>query len=302
MLGINGIQSPILPVSRPQASPDGGVGQSGGERNPGPVVDTYGGGSEAWQNRAQTSVGETACRCGNCPSCAAKAYGAQDQQLGGSPQAGTGEQGAIGDGDAVKKDDKPATSSESRAENGETLSQQEKAEIAELKKIDRAVRAHEQAHMSAAGSLVQKGVSLSYEKGPDGRRYAVGGEVSIDTSKEAAPSDTIAKMQTVRAAALAPADPSPQDRKVAAAATAAMTKARGELRLEKVAEENAEGVVEQAAEKMAAGKSKEANAHHESPNGLGSGDSEKFSPQRNNILQRYSPADTAQAPRLAAIA
>ena len=55
--------------------------------------------------------------------------------------------------------------------------------------------------------------------GPDGNRYAIGGEVSIDVAPvDGDPEATIAKMEIVKAAALAPAEPSAQDRKVAAIA------------------------------------------------------------------------------------
>lgn len=110
---------------------------------------------------------------------------------------------------------------------------EQQREVRELAKRDREVRAHEQAHMAAGGRYVKGGPSYSYQRGPDGNNYAVGGEVQIDTSPESDPEDTIVKMQAVRAAANAPADPSAADRSVAAAATAAETKARQELRAKK---------------------------------------------------------------------
>ena len=91
-------------------------------------------------------------------------------------------------------------------------------------------RRHEQAHKAAAGSYVQGGPSFEYETGPDGRRYAVGGEVQIDTSEVSGdPAATIRKMQQVCRAALAPGEPSAQDRAVAAQAEATERKARAEL-------------------------------------------------------------------------
>lgn len=62
------------------------------------------------------------------------------------------------------------------------MSREEAAEVAELKKIDSKVRQHEMAHMAAGGGLVTSGASYTYQKGPDGVNYAVGGEVGIDTS------------------------------------------------------------------------------------------------------------------------
>ena len=75
-----------------------------------------------------------------------------------------------------------------------------------------------------------RGGSFTYRKGPDGQMYAVGGEVVIDTSAVPDnPRATVAKMQQVQAAAMAPADPSPQDRAVAAQAAATAAKALSEL-------------------------------------------------------------------------
>jgi len=106
----------------------------------------------------------------------------------------------------------------------------EQADIRELKKRDREVRAHESAHVAAGGSHVRGGASFQFVTGPDGRLYATGGEVSIDTAPiPDDPEATILKMQTVRQAALAPAQPSPQDRSVAAAASQAEAQAQMEL-------------------------------------------------------------------------
>ncbi len=104
----------------------------------------------------------------------------------------------------------------------------EETKIQELKKRDQEVRLHEQAH-AAVGGQYAGAPTYEYETGPDGRRYAVGGEVSIDVSEEEKPKDTIDKMQVVRAAALAPAEPSPQDYKVAAEATQKEQAARAQM-------------------------------------------------------------------------
>jgi hypothetical protein len=102
--------------------------------------------------------------------------------------------------------------------------------LSRLKASDAAVRAHEAAHIAAGGSLVQGAASYTYEKGPDGMMYATGGEVSIDVAPVAGdPKATIEKMATVKAAALAPTDPSAADHSVAAAAAQAEAQARGEL-------------------------------------------------------------------------
>lgn len=110
------------------------------------------------------------------------------------------------------------------------LSESEKKRVQELKKIDREVRTHEQAHLAASGGLARGGASFTYTKGPDGKKYATGGEVSIEISPvEGKPEETIRRMQQVRRAATAPADPSSQDRSVAAKATREEAKARAEL-------------------------------------------------------------------------
>ncbi len=103
-------------------------------------------------------------------------------------------------------------------------------EIANLKARDQQVRAHEAAHLTAAGGLARGGASYTYERGPDGVAYAVGGEVGIDTSPVPGnPAATLAKAQQIQAAALAPADPSSQDRSVAAAASAMAIRAQRDL-------------------------------------------------------------------------
>ncbi|MGE3536956.1 MAG: putative metalloprotease CJM1_0395 family protein [Candidatus Tectimicrobiota bacterium] len=103
--------------------------------------------------------------------------------------------------------------------------------LQELRQRDTEVRLHEQAHLLAAGRFATGGPQYTYETGPDGRRYAVGGEVPIDLS--AVPGDpeaTVRKAQTLRRAALAPADPSGPDLAVAAQATALAAQAQQELR------------------------------------------------------------------------
>jgi hypothetical protein len=113
------------------------------------------------------------------------------------------------------------------------LAEEEKRQADKLKKTDQEVRAHEKAHMAAGSGLVMGGANYEYERGPDGKMYAVGGEVKIDTSKERDPEATIRKMQKVKRAALAPAQPSGQDRSVAAKASQVETEARIELQKER---------------------------------------------------------------------
>lgn len=110
------------------------------------------------------------------------------------------------------------------------LTEQEKQKVSQLKETDRKVRAHEQAHVRAGGDLIRGMAQFTYDVGPDNKRYAVAGEVSIDTSPvEGDPEATLRKAGRIKKAALAPADPSPQDRAVAAEADAMAMRARLEL-------------------------------------------------------------------------
>lgn len=107
--------------------------------------------------------------------------------------------------------------------------QKEQRLITELATRDRAVRAHEQAHASVGGQHAGS-PTYSFQRGPDGVNYAVGGEVAIDTS--AVPNDpeaTLRKAQIIRAAASAPAEPSPQDRRVAAQAASLENEAHAQI-------------------------------------------------------------------------
>ncbi|WP_455204317.1 putative metalloprotease CJM1_0395 family protein [Kaarinaea lacus] len=122
-----------------------------------------------------------------------------------------------------------SASPETRSASGETLSKEEKQQAEELAARDREVRAHEAAHQAAGGNLAGA-ASFSYTTGPDGKRYATGGEVSIDTSEVAGdPQATVIKANRIRAAALAPAEPSAQDQRVAAQAAQMATEARAQM-------------------------------------------------------------------------
>ncbi|PLT24279.1 putative metalloprotease CJM1_0395 family protein [Pseudoalteromonas sp. MelDa3] len=115
------------------------------------------------------------------------------------------------------------------SEQEELQLEQEQQQITELKARDTEVRIHEQAHASVGGQHAGS-PSYEYQRGPDGTNYAVGGEVQIDVSEVPGdPQATIDKMQTVRAAALAPAEPSGADRSIAADATQKLAAAQSEL-------------------------------------------------------------------------
>lgn len=110
------------------------------------------------------------------------------------------------------------------------LTEEERQKVEDLKRRDAEVRAHEQAH-SAAGGPYAGAPRFRFVRGPDGKFYAVAGEVSIDTSAVPGnPEATIRKMQQVKRAALAPHEPSAQDRRVAAEAERKILQARQEIR------------------------------------------------------------------------
>lgn len=115
------------------------------------------------------------------------------------------------------------------AEEEKKKAQQEDKVVQDLKKRDAEVRTHEQAHKTAGGQYAGS-PAFEMTKGPDGQSYATGGHVNIDVS--AIPDDpqaTLNKMMQIKSAALAPAEPSAQDRKVAAKADMVAAAARSEL-------------------------------------------------------------------------
>lgn len=131
-----------------------------------------------------------------------------------------------------------------KATSAGQLSAPEQAEVRKLKARDQQVRQHEQAHLSAAGGLAVSAASFTYQKGPDGVNYAVGGEVNIDTSAGKTPEETLQRARTIRAAALAPADPSGQDRAVAAQAGQMEQQANAELAQQRTAQATSSGTTE----------------------------------------------------------
>ncbi|WP_333606971.1 putative metalloprotease CJM1_0395 family protein [Arsukibacterium sp.] len=142
--------------------------------------------------------------------------------------AGKGEQGK-------QEEQSQGEETEQQRQQAEQQQQAEQAQIRELQARDREVRSHEQAHATIGGRYAGA-PSYTFQRGPDGQQYAVGGEVKIDISPEATPRATIQKMQQVKAAALAPAEPSSADRRIAAEAAQRLLAAQAELVAEKAAE------------------------------------------------------------------
>ncbi|KJR43375.1 hypothetical protein MCHI_000727 [Candidatus Magnetoovum chiemensis] len=134
----------------------------------------------------------------------------------------------------IKETSSSSESSETSADEKSKDVEQQQA-VQRLKAREREVITHEQAHRSVGGQYAGS-AHYEYTRGPDGRSYISGGEVSLDMSSEKNPEDTIRKMRQLRAAALAPAQPSPQDHAVAAKASQLETKAKAELLQEKIKE------------------------------------------------------------------
>ncbi len=118
------------------------------------------------------------------------------------------------------------------------LTPEEQKEVRELQERDREVRAHEQAHKRAAGQLATGGPTYEYTQGPDGRRYAIGGEVQIRIPEGNTPEETARIARQAQRAALAPTSPSSQDRAVAA--RAAQKARQAELEQASASEETGE--------------------------------------------------------------
>lgn len=150
--------------------------------------------------------------------------------------------------------------SAAKAKQNPQQAQLDRQAISELASRDADVRSHEQAHASVGGAYAGS-PSFTMQRGPDGKSYAVGGEVGIDVSAVANdPAATISKMEVVMRAALAPADPSAQDLRVAAQAQGLAAAARAEL-----AQERRADAVEQAEKKRLEEESDETAASEAAP-------------------------------------
>lgn len=161
------------------------------------------------------------------------------------------------------RENNSAASTDTRMVNGKELTQEQVRVLEQLKQTDSEVRRHEMAHVAAGGRYITSGATFTYQRGPDGRNYAVGGEVSIDTAPVPGdPQATIQKMRQVKNAALAPANPSAQDLKVAAQATTNGAKAMSDLMVIQAEEQAAKN------DQKAFGNLKDASNTYEQVNNL----------------------------------
>ncbi len=131
--------------------------------------------------------------------------------------------------DNTLKTDETRSKKTDKANEQNSLTDDELKEITSLKKRDTEVKAHEQAHIAVGGQYVGS-ASFDFQTGPDGVRYAVGGEVPIDVSEiPDDPEATATKMEIVQKAALAPVEPSAADRAIASSASMKEMEARSEI-------------------------------------------------------------------------
>jgi hypothetical protein len=121
----------------------------------------------------------------------------------------------------------------------EELSEGEEEQVRELQKRDSEVKSHEQKHIASAGAYAKGGAVYDYQMGPDGKMYAIGGRVELDTSIPEDPDQALAKARTLRASATAVGDPSSADLSIASYANQMEADARVEKQ-----EENEEDLEE----------------------------------------------------------
>lgn len=165
------------------------------------------------------------------------------------------------------------------------LSPEAEAQLRKLKQRDAEVRAHEKAHLAAAGGNAVGGVHYEYQKGPDGKQYAIGGHVDISLSSvEGNPEESEKNAREVRRAALAPGQPSGQDRAVAAQAASLEAKAK----TEKLEENNGDNT-----EELFSGQKHPENLLNETEKALGAAENQQSSPLMRRAIGIYN--EIAQA-------
>lgn len=108
------------------------------------------------------------------------------------------------------------------------LSPDEERLVKELQSRDNEVKAHEAAHQAAGGGMTGA-ASYTYQQGPDGKMYAIGGEVSISMKAGSSPEETARNARQIMASAMAAGSPSPQDYAVASSARIMEMKAEQQL-------------------------------------------------------------------------
>lgn len=96
------------------------------------------------------------------------------------------------------------------ASAGNNLDPAEQAVVNQLRARDSAVRQEEEAHAAAAGPY-GSAPQYTYQIGPDGNAYAIGGHVDVSVSMSGSAADRDRALATLQNAALAPNAPSGAD-------------------------------------------------------------------------------------------
>jgi len=123
---------------------------------------------------------------------------------------------------------KEADKKSEKSSSSDDLSPDEERLVRDLQARDSEVKAHEAAHQAAGGGMTGA-ASYTYQQGPDGKMYAIGGEVSISMKSGSTPEETIANARQIAVAAMAAGNPSPQDFAVASSARVMEMKAQQQL-------------------------------------------------------------------------
>jgi hypothetical protein len=222
----------VLPTTPTQGGLLPQVGESAGSASFAPIeaVSNIRLSREIPQQRAQPdSAPENSGRSDIAPL-----VNSESSASGTAAETSTGEeQGNQAQANQAQSDAEQSEQSQREADQIQHRQEQQQQQdldiIRQLSQRDDVVRAHEQAHSSVGGQYAGA-AQYSYQRGPDGVNYAVGGEVPIDVGTiNGNPQATLAKMQIVQRAALAPAEPSSQDRRVAALASQQASQARAEI-------------------------------------------------------------------------
>ncbi len=136
-------------------------------------------------------------------------YGASSAALDGA-QTKPGPAGDAGTSDQASRSSH-APAGPVAAKLPDQLTTSERADLAGLRQRDQQVRQEEKAHAAVAGDLAGP-ISYTYQLGPDGRQYAVGGSVGVQARTVTGdPIEAMRLSGRMAAAANAATNPSAQD-------------------------------------------------------------------------------------------
>ncbi len=91
------------------------------------------------------------------------------------------------------------------------LSDNEQKAVNELKSRDKEVRLHEAEHMRNPELISVGGPKFTYAIGPDGKAYAIGGNVTLTTGKPKSPEDAMQKAMALKNSSMGVGEPSSKD-------------------------------------------------------------------------------------------